>query len=363
MRADHAAKIAVEVVWRAVHLIDVAQRRDLHALAKAVPDHVDDADIHGIMFEEGTKFAPAVQRLGRGDRAGGHALDASQRRGIMLVDLQPGQIEGGHYFGHPLEALGLEVEIGVEVNAHLRSNRISDRAEMRRELPQQGVIPVQLRPAGMPAEARRILIQSALTVGDQDIGLQRPEATGLDLCGMAGDVVTGLQWRHPQPLRVAHPVTAEMRPVDRDPPADRAAEQGIDGNAARPGGDVEQGVLHRRDGLLVQATARLPCHHMQPGRDLFPGAGVAPDDERGKAFDHPGQAGRAKAFAVFGPTHQPLIGGDFEEGEEPPAGIGTQRLDAGDLHARSSPVFPVADQHGRRGSTRRPAGASLVPNW
>ena len=257
--------MAVEVVRRHVDLVDVRHRGDLQRLVQPVPDHVDDRHIGRVIVEERLELAPAVQRLARRDRAGRAALDLGQRRRVVRVDLQPGQVERRDRLGDALEALGLEVEVDVEMDAHLRADRGTDGRELIAQPAQQPVVPVQFRPARRAAEAWHV--GGGLAVLDRDdVGLQRAEARPLHLLGMARQVVVAVQRRHAHQRRAAHAVGAEMRPVDRDAVADRSAEQRIDRHAIGLAGHVEQRVLDRGDRLLVDAAARL-------ARDARAGAG------------------------------------------------------------------------------------------
>ncbi len=167
---------------------------------------------------------------------------------------------------------------------------------------------------------------------------RKPEP--LHLLGVAREVVVAVQWRHAHQLRAAHTVGAEMRPVDRDAIADRPAEQRRDRHAVGLAGHVQQRVLDRRDRLLVDAAARLPGDDVQVLGDLFVAAWIAADQHGGEAADHVGEADRAEALVEFGPADDAVVGGDLEEREHAPAGIGLQRFDAPDLHAMPLEASP-----------------------
>jgi hypothetical protein len=44
----------------------------------------------------------------------------------MRVDLQPCQVRPGHDIGDTLVAFGLEVEVHIEVDAHVGADRLAD---------------------------------------------------------------------------------------------------------------------------------------------------------------------------------------------------------------------------------------------
>jgi hypothetical protein len=85
--AHQRGHVAVEVVRRAVDLVGLGHGRDLHRLEDAVPGHVDNADVHGIILEEIFELATAEEafaaREGRFDRA----TDEGERARIEAVDL------------------------------------------------------------------------------------------------------------------------------------------------------------------------------------------------------------------------------------------------------------------------------------
>ena len=152
-----------------------------------------------------------------------------------------------------------------------------------------------------------------------------------------------------------------MRPVDRDAVADRSAEQRIDRHAIGLAGHVEQRVLDRGDRLLVDAAARLARDDVQVLGDLFVASWVAADQHRRKAADHVRQADGAETFVELRPADDAVVGGDLEEGEHAPAGIGLESLDAFDLHAMPLKVHQTEDTHSGTKNVILPA-AAFVPS-
>src|SRR5277367_1779910 len=127
-------------------------------------------------------------------------------------------------------------------------------------------------------------------------------------------------------------IGAAMRPVDRDAFTHRPTEQRIDRHVQRLAAYIEQRVLQRGDGLVVQAAARLPGENMQAGDEEFAAQRVMPDHQRRERADHLAQTGTAEAFVVFGPADDAAVRRDLHEREEPPPGICLEHVDRGDLH-------------------------------
>ena len=165
---------------------------------------------------------------------------------------------------------------------------------------------------------------------------------------MVREVVVAVQRRHAHQRGAAHAVGPEMRPVDRNAIADRPAEQGTDRYAIGLAGHVEQCVLDRRDRLLIDAAARLAGEHVQVLRDLFVAERVAADQHRREAADHIRQADRAEALVELGPANDAIVGGDLEEGEHAPAGIGLERFNVFDLHPLPLEGSPRRQRKARR---------------
>src|ERR1700722_20321678 len=127
-------------------------------------------------------------------------------------------------------------------------------------------------------------------------------------------------------------IGAAMRPVDRDAFTHRPTEQRIDRHVQRLAAYIEQRVLQRGDGLVVDAPARLPGQHMQAGDEEFAAQRVMPDHQRRERADHLAQTRTAEAFVVFGPADDATVRRDLHEREEPPPGICLEHVDSGDLH-------------------------------
>src|SRR5581483_8129334 len=112
--AHQRGHVAIEVVRSAVDLVGLGHRRDLHRLEDAVPRHVDNADVHGVILEEIFELATAEKafaaREGRSDRA----PDEGERTRIEAVNLDPHQPVPLQRADEADVALGLEVEIEID---------------------------------------------------------------------------------------------------------------------------------------------------------------------------------------------------------------------------------------------------------
>ncbi len=356
MRADHAAQMAVEIMRRDVHLVHVRHGGDLQRLPEPVPHHVDDRHVHRVRLEIGLEVAAMGKRLAGRDRAHGAGADVGERIGIVGIDLEPGEVVRRDRIGDALEALGLEMEVDVQHQPHLGSDRVAERRHRALGGLGDAVVPVELGPARGAPEARAERDQATARIGGQDVGLERAEAARFHLLGVAGELVVAGDGGHAHLCRVANAVGAAMRPVQRDAVAHRAAEQRIDRDTERLPLDVEQRVLDRRDRLLVEAAARLPRRDMQARDDPLVGQRILADERGRQRGDDGGKSGAAEALIVFGPAGQTIIGGDLEEGEQPPTGVGLQGLDPGDPHLRllrRAASMRRAGKHGGNSRTRR----------
>src|SRR5262249_38138887 len=98
----------------------------------------------------------------------------------------------------------------------------------------------------------------------------------------------------------------------------------------------EQRILDRGHRLLVHPARRLARDGIERRHDALDGPRILPDQARRHTTDHGGETRTAVAFIVLRPADQPVIVGDFQEREIPPAGVAVQILDFGDFHAVSS---------------------------
>src|SRR3712207_7072555 len=62
------SEVAVEVVWGDVHVERFSGAGDLHGLPDAVPDGIDDRDVHRLFLEIRQELAHAKEGLARADR-------------------------------------------------------------------------------------------------------------------------------------------------------------------------------------------------------------------------------------------------------------------------------------------------------
>jgi len=118
--------------------------------------------------------------------------------------------------------------------------------------------------------------------------------------------------------------------------ARRAAEQRVDGYTERLRLHIEAGILDRGDHLIGEAAGRELRHAMERGADLADSARIHAGDDRGVARNERADAAAdAEIVDVFRPADEAFIGGEFQEIEGAPAGIGGQCLDFCYLHRKS----------------------------
>ena len=107
---------------------------------------------------------------------------------VPVVDFQPGQVERLDRLGDLQVALGLEVVVDVEVDAHVGPGTLAEGGERVVNSAQRGSVGVQFRMTGCAAEAGSET-NEFLAVERQYVGLQRLEAAALDLGTEGGNIV------------------------------------------------------------------------------------------------------------------------------------------------------------------------------
>ena len=329
MRAHQGGQVAVEVVRRHVDLVRLGHVADLHALGEAVPGDVDDGHVHRVVLEEGAELPPREQRFATRDGGAQRIADLAQRQRVVTVDLEPHQAQVVEGARHRQVALGLEVEIQVEEDVHVRPRAFAQRRQLFAQRADDAARRVQVDPVLEPRHVQR----RRLAVEQEDVGLERAEPAFAHLAPEGDEIVRAGKGRDPHRLGAVQAVGPAMRPVEPHPVARRPAEQRIYGDSERLRLYVEQRVLDRRDGLLRHAAGRLARARVEARRDRLhrPGVGAhqpfrqPPDDRR--------QAAAAVAFVELRIADDSFVGAHLEEGEHPPSGVAMQVFDSGDFHA------------------------------
>ncbi len=169
---------------------------------------------------------------------------------------------------------------------------------------------------------------------EEDIGLQGREAALRGFRSQGHHIVEILQHRaaHGLGIGLHHAVGAAVRPVELEPVAHGAAEKIVDRHAQRLCLEVEQGVLDRGDGLLVEAAMGLARHRIELLADALMAARVVAGDGLDQRLDDRGQPLGAIAFVVFGDACDALVGLQFQEREVAPSGIAVQGFAPGNFH-------------------------------
>src|SRR3984957_11820062 len=339
MRAHQRAEMTVEVVRRNVDLIGVAHRGDLVRLEYAIPGDVDDGDVDRLVFQVRTELPPPVQRFQRGDRSARRPPDRRQRLRVIAVHLQPHEFEFLQRLGKPHIAFGLEVEVQIQMQADTWAGATAERGELGAQRVDERFVDVALRPAGT-IEARHV-DGRRIRIEPHDVRLEAFEATFRDLGSGAFHVGERTDRVISCPLldRIgeADAPGAAMRPIQPQPLADRAAEKFVHRNVQCFGFDVDQRVLDRGNGLLVDAVRGLTGQAVQESGDFLHGPRVHANQALAQSGDDSGEALGAEIFHEFGPADQAVRGGDLQKREVTPAGVAVQWLDFSDAHERFLP--------------------------
>ena len=274
-------------------------------------------------------------------QAGGRLLPRGEQ-GIRVeaLDLQPVEVERFQRPGELDDATHPIIELDVDGDPDPRSDRVPEGPD-----PADGFVqgaPVD-GPVAVGGESRRSAGDAFL----DEVRLEDLEATLDDLAragrpGLVreGGLVSDDGW----PDRA---VGREMRPVERDPVSEQAADQLVDGHAQPLCLDV-------------------PERQVQGGKDLHPfrdaGPTAIPDPlveeldphgiltDQGPAHDLQGgrQGSRRVPVVGFGPAGDALVRRDLDEPELAQATVAHERLDRGDLHGRTAAVPPPTTEDGPR---------------
>ena len=335
VRAHQGRQVPVEVVRGDVHLERLRQGSDAQGLQIAVPGHVHDGHVDGVLLEERLVLAPAVDGLKRSHRRAARATHSRERRRLVQVHLQPGEAVRLHGLGNAHQAFGLLAEIEVQHQPHLRTESFAQRGELVDDRVRQGHI-VGLREIEAHRPEARVHHVRYRAAKQDRVGLHRLETARNRFATQRLHVVQRTQRRRAddglEELVIARAERAAVGPVDRQLVAVGAAEKRADRHAERLGLDVEAGVLDGRQRLLVGAArghSRDCGQRCAKARHI---ARVLPDRVGRQPPDHRGEARVPSRFVEFRPPHQPFVRGDLEVGKSAPSRIGVQVLDLHDLH-------------------------------
>src|SRR5829696_4124620 len=149
----HRGEVAVEVVGRDVYVECFGGARDLHGLPDAVPDGVDDRDVHRLFLEIRQELAHAEEGLARADRVSALLADVRERPGIVGVELDPEEVEVFEGADDADKSLRPGVEIQVQQDLYIRARAIAKRLEMGPDAPDERPVDVEAGGEGC-AEAR-----------------------------------------------------------------------------------------------------------------------------------------------------------------------------------------------------------------
>ena len=214
--------MAVVVVRRAGDLVGLGERGDLQRLREPVPDHVDGGDVHRARLEVRPEAAQRVEVLARAERDRRAAARVGQRRGVVRVDLEPGEVERLECPRDADDPLGREVEVEVDDRLRLAARPLPERLEQPRQRVEQLGRRVSVG-AAVAAEAGHE--HARLGARDDDVRLERAVAALDDLAAERGDRVVRVELRRARHLPRPRARRAAVRPVERDRLPRRPAEQ------------------------------------------------------------------------------------------------------------------------------------------
>ena len=175
MSADDRGKRPAGIVRRDVHLVGVGHRRHPQRFGHAIPLHVDDRHIDGLLIEVVAKAAATEHRFERADRRRGRLPDQAQRLRLVKVHLEPHQVERLDLSGNLAKAFWLVVKIEIDREPHSgpAPSRSASSCDDDRSITSASMF--SAGKSGPPARPRSVQSR-AILVEDQHIGLQRLEA-------------------------------------------------------------------------------------------------------------------------------------------------------------------------------------------
>src|SRR5918994_3166508 len=154
MGIHHRGEVAVEVVRRDVYVKGFGGIGDFHGLPGAVPDGVDDRDVHRLFLEIRQELAHAKEGLARADRVAALLADVRERPGIVDVELDPEEVEVFEGANDADESLRPGVEVQVEQDLYIWPRAVAKRLEVGPDAANERPVDVEAGGEGC-AEARR----------------------------------------------------------------------------------------------------------------------------------------------------------------------------------------------------------------
>ena len=209
-----------------------------------------------------------------------------QRVGVLVVDLQPEQVERLKRPADGDGALGLEVVVDIQADVDVGADGLAHRSDLLDCVPDQvGRSVLVVRASEHVVDDRWVLARK------DDVGLERGVACVHGLAGAVGDVLHRAQLGDAPLLGHPRPVGGEVRPVHPLLVPERAADQPVHGHAVELALDVPQGKLDTGDGHCCRSAGRRArvTVHVHPElvdreRDLANQRLADVLDERGQAL-------------------------------------------------------------------------------
>ena len=169
----HRRQVRVVVVRRNVELMRLRQQRDIPRARKPLPRYVDHHNVHRADVEVRAIVADRDQILPRGYRAAGAILDLAQTVWLIHVDLHPHHVELLQHPAYLNGRLGLHVEVQVQRNLNVISDRFLECPNVLLYMPQQRRRYRLIWGTAPAAEA--VAITQVIAAEKDDVRLQRPK--------------------------------------------------------------------------------------------------------------------------------------------------------------------------------------------
>ena len=240
------------------------------------------------------------------------------------------------------------VEVEIQGNLHVRSGARLERADVLRHVAQH-------RRRRVAVDVLDILLQTkraSRIARKENVRLQRMKALGPHLFAQRRDVIHGPHGRRPDhpivavvpldPLEVARPRAAAMRPIDQLPLPSRPAKQRVHRHAQRLPLDVPQRQLDPRNRLGHDPTRRLPSHPIHVPVASLNRQRITPDQHRLQISNRPHDPIGSPPVRNLPIPRDPIRRTDSNKLPRPPTRINNKRLNLSDLHGVLQPCRCVS---------------------
>ena len=154
-----------------------------------------------MVLEVGDEVPHVEEVLAGADTRGRGVFDLAQTLWLVHVDFQPEHVELLQHLCDSQRAFGLEVEVEVEVDVDVVADCISECADELLNMRDEPLGGYLVGGANAAAEAAA---ECGVLAGHDDVGLQRREASVLDLMPQISYGLPGVYGRHAEDVVMAH---------------------------------------------------------------------------------------------------------------------------------------------------------------